>query len=67
MLAKVLEFRMYSLVNRETDEKLWLRREAEAQEEFARKKLEEERRINQKEQQEVIISYYQPFHDSFYD
>ena len=40
-------------MNRENNEKLWLQREAEAQEEFLRRKLEEERKIKQKEEQEV--------------
>lgn len=40
-------------MNRENNEKLWLQREAEAQEEFLRRKLEEERRLKQKEEQEV--------------
>ena len=40
-------------MNRENNEKLWLQREGEAQEEFLRRKLEEERKIKQKEEQEV--------------
>ena len=40
-------------LNRENSEKLWLQREAVAQEEFRLRKLEEERRIKQKEEQEV--------------
>ena len=61
MLATVFDFIMYGFVIRENNEKLWLRREAEAQEEFARKKLEEERKIKQKDEQEVIFSYFDIF------
>lgn len=46
------------------NQKLWLQREAEAQEEFARKKLEEERKIKQKEEQEVssiVVALYFKF------
>ena len=51
----VLIYILKIVINREINEKLWLQREAEAQEEFACKKLEEERRIKQKEEQEVKI------------